>query len=198
MDNKINSVFFEKMSQHVLKAVRGVGDKTLQRLTEEYKIETVEALASADPMKVNVPNIRAMIESAQALVKSQDTNDTETSPPLELVETDVRYMLEEHTWFELKVSLPPSTGQKLKQAIIQDLCLEPDNRVSLLCSWQENDEFCSMTYSPQYLFFFNMKLPKLEVTIKPTDLAKLPNLKTLENTLIEVNHMYESLRASRF
>lgn len=178
------------MSQHVLKAVRGVGDKTLHRLTQEYKIETLEALAAADPLKVKIPNIRVMIDAAKDMVNAQNTVETTSEA---MVETEVRYLLEEHTWFELKVSLPPATGQTLKQAVVQDLCLEPDERVSLLCSWQENDEMCSMTYSPQYVFFFNMKLPKLEVTIKPTDLPKLPNIKTLENTLIEVNRMHDSL-----
>jgi hypothetical protein len=75
------------------------------------------------------------------------------------------------------------------------MTLEPENRISFMCSWVkkvgDKEKLCNMTYSPQLLYHFNLDLPLLELRIREEDYDSLPNKDVLNNVLWETNMMIQ-------
>jgi len=132
-----------------------------------------------------------------------ESNETKVEPSNELKESketkeeeENKYLIQDHSWWEMKIVLPtPGTEEKssLKEAIIYELSVEPHNRISFVCSWvlkEKNEEkLCTMTYSPQFIYYFNLGLPPLEVSVQKDDFNVLPNHEVLQNLLWETNLM---------
>ncbi len=116
-----------------------------------------------------------------------------------------QYLIANHSWFEQKILLPRSAEARelteadvqdeysLREAIVYDLSIEPHNRISFICSWmvagENQDNLCTMTYSPQLLLHFNLDLPPLEVTMTEEDYKLVPNPQVLKNVLWEISVM---------
>jgi len=108
-------------------------------------------------------------------------------------EIETKILIENHTWFEHKIRIPCKNelDVDLKEAIIYELSIEAYNRVSLVCAWIKDDgvseKLCSMTFSPQFILFFNPSLPVLELSITSDDWKCIENQHTIENVLYETN-----------
>lgn len=98
------------------------------------------------------------------------------------------YLIENTSWWDFIVRLPRNGS--FANAVICELSVEPNKRISFLCNWQENNQLCEMTFSPQFLFFFNTDLPVLTVHITPEDYDSLGDTcHDLESTLQEIHAM---------
>jgi hypothetical protein len=121
-------------------------------------------------------------------------------------EEENKYLITDHSWWEMKVLIPQTDtkghqGQTtLKEAIIYELSVEPHNRISFVCSWviQSNrdesesvEKLCTMTYSPQLIFYFNLDLPPLVISMREQDYKLLPNHQVLTNVLWETNVLHQ-------
>lgn len=125
-------------------------------------------------------------------------------PPSEEL-TKEQFMIADHTWFETRVVVPSEDA--LREAIVYELCVEPNERVAFVCIWVTSeptppsagdpkrvaDHLHTMTYSPQLLLHFNMDLPPLRVSMRENDFQALPNQHTLTNALWEVDMMQRRL-----
>ena len=103
-----------------------------------------------------------------------------------------RYMIQTHSWFQTPVNIP--IDGEFTKAVIYELVVEPFNRVSFVCDWVDNKlndsgKVYSMTYTPQFLTFFNNKLPNLTLDISPEDWKTIPNNFTISNVIEETNTM---------
>lgn len=183
------------MSTQELKQITGIGENTALALINA-DINSIAALATADPTKVSVPNIVKLIQRANEYISKNTTpNENNVQELKNTIEPNVTHMIQEHTWFELKVLIPSTPGGELKTAVVYELSVDTTNRVSLLCSWVETEDnkeyICDMTYSPQFLFHFNLRLPRLDITLRKEDFEKLPNQDVLTNVLLEVRIMHD-------
>jgi len=125
-------------------------------------------------------------------------------------EEESKYLITDHSWWEMKVLIPRSLGLEtadqsevdygLREAIIYEMSIEPHDRIAFMCSWivsqdeksdKKKEQLCSMTYSPQLLLYFNLDLPPLDISIRPEDYEKLPNKHTLTNVLWEMTLMHK-------
>jgi hypothetical protein len=159
--------------------------KTIATL-ESPKI-TLGALTATAP--VHAP-VNASESKTNPVTKEEKSIDHETLP-----EQDHRHLIQDHSWWEMRVMIPRTlSDDELREAVVYEMCVDPFARVSMLCSWitsnDKNERMCSMTYSPQFLYYFNCDLPQLTVSMLETDLNKLPNQQVVKNVLWEVNTMY--------
>jgi predicted flap endonuclease-1-like 5' DNA nuclease len=158
------------------------------------------------------PLVSSILESKKDDVKeekeksSQDTSEKVSEVTTEETEEENKYLIQDHSWWEMKVLIPkavPKTNHDdeglfvLKEAIVYELSIEPHNRISFVCSWvsgskdKKEEKLCTMTYSPQLIFYFNLGLPPLEVSIRQDDFKLLPNHEVLRNLLWETNIMHK-------
>jgi hypothetical protein len=108
-----------------------------------------------------------------------------------------KYLSCKHSWYEKLIVIPRFKGGDLilVLAVIYELCLEPTNRVSLMCSWEgtgENSEkMCKRTYSPQYLAHFNVNadLPEFKVAVTPEEWGGMSQKFSLQAALLETNRI---------
>jgi len=134
-------------------------------------------------------------------VKEEEEEEAHDS---EVHDGEEKYMISDHSWWEMKVLIPRTQNidekgestYALKEAIVYELSIEPHNRISFVCSWlktteasEQREKLCTMTYSPQILFYFNLGLPPLEISIRPEDFEALPNQHALTNVIWETNLM---------
>lgn len=192
-----------------LRELTGLGPK-IEKALKAQQILTLEALAAiSDPsiierLKVMIPTITSLIFKAKqkaiepkaSVTLSGVPTVSEEAKPTELKE----FWLETHSWFEQPIVLPRSRKAQertpeLRNAIIYELCLEPNQRISFLCAWIAPDsdiKLCKKTYSPQFIYYFNhQRLPALTVDIHPDDLARFPHTNHLKNVLEELTMMGE-------
>ena len=146
---------------------------------------------------VPLPIVPAPVETPKVEEKPATDSDVEEYPEPE----NSDYLIKDHSWWEMKVLIPrgllPSaedTALGLREAIVYEMSIEPHDRVAFVCCWVLPDEskkekLCSMTYSPQLLFFFNMDLPPLTISIRPEDAETLPNMHTIKNVIYEIDLM---------
>jgi hypothetical protein len=149
------------------------------------------------------PNInKATIENIKNKAKNMPVEKPEPKVEKKVSKEDEenKYLLQSHSWWENRILLPKIHGEEeeLVEALIYELSLEPGNRISFLCSWyvqsspeEKQEKVCTMTFSPQFIYYFNTHLPPLEVSIRPDDFELLPNNKgeILRNVLLETNLM---------
>lgn len=122
-----------------------------------------------------------------------NNSDDEQMTPLEKV------MIQDHSWWELKVLIPTESGE-LENAVIYEMSIDPTNRISFVCVWNINDDkhdeaekVAEMTYSPQIIYHYNISsLPKLTVAICENEFNNLNNKWALKNALWETNMMRET------
>jgi hypothetical protein len=196
-------------------AVNGIGAKT-QALLAAVGIHTVGQLANAPAECYSkVPKMSSFVQKAKLMVSDPPATEKPVAAgvvfsmtekkesPKELPKEapkespsppkDFRLVISDHTWWEAEVMIADDdAGEvRLRRGIIYDLCVDPQERIAFICEWinEEETEVCEMTYSPQFLFHFNMTLPPLEITMRPEDIDMIPNASkwTLENTIKEIN-----------
>lgn len=203
-----------------LRTLSGLGPK-IEKELKAQQILTLEALAAVtdvqliDRLRVMIPTIGSLILKAKQKV-SGATSATAAAPPTvtlggapplpavveENKSIDLKeFWLETHSWFEASIVLPRSRKARermpeLCNAIIYDLCLEPNQRISFQCGWIPPDSgekiLCTKTYSPQFIYFFNhQRLPPLTVDLHPDDLERFPRINYLKNVLEEIQMMGE-------
>jgi hypothetical protein len=130
----------------------------------------------------------------------QNLNSTPAESNDEKEEEDLKVLIEDHTWWERKILIPSQTsdiklGYELKEAIIYEMSLEKYNRISFICSWvvkkneDVGEQLCTMTYSPQFILYFNSgtDLPELNISVTKEFWDELDNRFTIQNTLLEAN-----------
>jgi len=145
--------------------------------------------------KLATPN-----QPVASLLKAPNVKEEDAGT--ELAYAEEKYMVTDHSWWEMKILLPRADKSNtdrpaMQEAIIYELSIEPHNRISFVCSWvitvesEHREKLCSMTYSPSFIFFFNLSLPPLEVSMRQEDLDKLDNKHVLTNVLTETNTMIQ-------
>jgi len=199
--------------EHTVEQVSGVGPITAKKL-KGIGIQTVKQLAEASAGTLGMNNAQKLIDRAKLFLKCLEAEKEQSkicvtgsgirlNSEKELVckdsdkEEAFRYLIVDHSWYEMKVLVPQSTRNndvyELHPAIIYELSIDPCERISLVCDWliddvqKHKEKSLTMTFSPQLLLFFNCDLPPLEVTITPSDFETLPSKHTLSNVLWEVN-----------
>lgn len=201
---------------HDVTMISGIGPKISADL-KQHGITTVGQLAAADPQKIPMTKLFSLVPKAKGYLavmggkpetpkiviggNSGPLVNPAAVAPSKPEQQPHTYLIESHSWYEMKVLLArpdgPEADQKvgLREAIIYELSLEPNQRVSFVCSWvvtqgeKQEEVICTMTYSPQFILFFNSDMPKLEVSLTPTDYETLPLKHVLENVLEEVKLM---------
>lgn len=197
----------------------GIGPATKSALSR-FNIHTVADLAAAEPSDIHVPRISKFIELAQAFIQHdeekapahkvknealvtlgyQKPTVKDSTPEKKSEEEEAKeeeeIFLADHSWWENKVLIPRERTDTMEEAVIYEMSVTPNNRVSFLCSWisEDKQKLCSMTYSPQFIAIFNLSLPPLSVSLHPKSLQKLKNRHVLENTLWETNTILKQIR----
>lgn len=160
--------------------------------------------ATATTGEVKTPRKDAIIATPTVIenmekLKDHPTGDRFSNDQFE----ESKYLIQDHSWYESKILLPRSVSSteghedvSLREAIVFEMSIEPHDRISFICSWvscedseHNKEKLCSMTYSPQLLFYFNLDLPPLDINIRPEDYEALPNKHTLTNVLWEMHLM---------
>lgn len=178
--------------------------KTHIQRAKDY-IAQIKPEKKSSPNSPNSPRITVGGDT-----ETQEQQGTKESKTLETLETSEKldqevekkqdqekqelesYLISDHTWFEIEVVVP--IHKELKRCIVFELSIEPHERITFLCTWvdldQDNNEvMTTMSYSPQLILHFNLFLPPLRVSIRPTDFDQLPNKHSFINMLWEVNTM---------
>lgn len=162
----------------------------------KFKLNGVSNAVATEPVKLEK-------EISKEVVKTPRKKEPEE-------EEESKYLITDHSWWEMKVLIPRSLGLEnedksdvdyaLREAIIYEMSIEPHDRIAFMCSWivaqdekseKKREQLCSMTYSPQLLLYFNLDLPPLDVSIRPEDYEKLPNKHTLANVLWEMTLLHK-------
>lgn len=196
-------------------ALVNVGIHDIKQLSEAHAEEisiVPKALTLISRAKAHMNTYVA--RETKPMVTMESKSVIENQKPVEKPEISVSeeenefvYLIENHTWWELQINLPRSCRAKdldddemrqdyfLRPAIIYDLSVDPNNRISFVCCWivednlKKTESLCTMTYSPQLLLHFNLDLPDLKISLRPEDLKNLPSQNALSNTLWEINLM---------
>lgn len=132
-------------------------------------------------------------------IGNNDDDDDDDEPLTQLE----RVMVQDHSWWELKVLIPTESGE-LENAVIYEMSIDPTSRISFVCVWNINDgksdeaeKVAEMTYSPQMIYHYNISsLPKLTVAICENEFNNLNNKWALKNTLWEANMMRKTHMSS--
>lgn len=170
-------------------AAKHIGQAKIKMIAAGKPIATLDKITLGSltgSLTVTAP-VRAPESKTNPVVKEVDH---ETLP-----DQDHRHLIQDHSWWEMRVMIPRTLADdELREAVVYEMCIDPFSRVSMLCSWitsnDKTERMCSMTYSPQFLYYFNCDLPPLTVSMLETDLNKLPNQQVVKNVLWEVNTMY--------
>ncbi len=103
-----------------------------------------------------------------------------------------RVLIEQHSWMDKRVVVPDQNSANImRQAVVYEICLDSDDRVSMLCEWigEDDDSEIVMTYSPQLIFHFNPQLAALVCEIDPSDWESMAKKHILKNVIWETNAM---------
>jgi hypothetical protein len=200
--------------QDPVKTITGIGEKTAQ-LLQSANVHTVGELAKVQPfgLGITIPNLGALISRAKIHIAKQTepknlvvvtNNGIRIEEIKETKETTLkqeRTLISNHPWFEKLVIIPSfECSEKMIEVVIYELCLDPYERVSMLCGWNsdpESDDLCTMTYSPQFIFHYNSHLPRLTCSIDPDDWGSMNNKHVLQNVLWETNAMRRDITETK-
>ena len=192
--------------------------------TRKASAELIEAQTAANEPKVTLDGASKPLTKPKSMFTPTVTKvPVATTKPKEpkkepVVDSEAKemYLISDHTWYETRVVIPRE--EALAEAIIYELCIEPNERIAFVCTWVTSDSIAStssfatavdsddktekrpadklhtMTYSPQLLLHFNLDLPPLKVSIREEDFQVLPNQFTLVNVLWEVDMMQRGLK----
>jgi hypothetical protein len=194
------------MSDRPVSEVPGIGAKT-EKILNAQGIATIGQLASCDYRLIqSVPKIITFITDAKKCLQEEITeaNVAVTSASKNLADVvltgknsvpkDTKpeseataLLLHSHSWLGKRAIIP--CGEDTRDIVIWELCVEPNNRVSMICAWLDCEQLCKMTYTPQFLIHYNPELPTLEVSMKPETLRDLLQREALSNTLTELDIM---------
>lgn len=174
------------MENKSVDTLHGIGP-IIKKQMETYNIRTIADLANANPETHSF--FKTHIMKAKRLLENESTKEHEST----LIKSQL--IIESHTWYERKIQIPIHSDEStldVKEAIIYELCVEAFNRIAFLCSWivdNQDDELCTMTYSPQLILHFNadIALPELKITLPPEVYNRMENKNTLDNVLWETN-----------
>lgn len=192
----------KELAEVVPETVQVTNINSLIRKAQNY-VKIFESKVEAEQKQLQDEKV----ELGPAEPKAEPTPKAQEEEKKEEDETKAdTYLLSDHTWFEHRVRLPRKVRFKggrenhedlidLRKAVVYEMSVEPNHRVSMLCSWvdeeNEMETLCTMTYSPQFIYAFNLDLPELCVKIHPSDMATLSNASVIENVLWEVHVMRE-------
>lgn len=181
----------------------GIGDR-IAKVLARSDIRTVGDLANADISGLTIPStsVEKLQKLAREYIGQGGSSPMPSAPKMQLGSTsyqtanpeDVyeRYVISEHSWNELVAKAPHPQTKKLQNMVINELNIVPStplSAVTMICTWDDDDELFEAHFSPQFIYHFNPELPPLVVAIRPEDYDGLVNQAVLSNTLAEVELM---------
>lgn len=195
------------MANERVTVLKGVGEKTADAF-RSHGIRTVGDLANVKPGAFAFPSLGNFIRAAKAYL---DSSEKETKTPDRIFlggedtkhadDSQTRFLLKDHTWFSQVVNIPhpmsTPTSRRYEPAVIYDLQMDPNERVSFVCEWLAEmkdatgtmrEVTCKHSYSGVLLMHFNPQLPELRCEIAKEDIPDIP-YHTLVNTIWEINQM---------
>lgn len=190
-----------------LKQLAGIGDKIAKNLNQ-CGIMTIGDLSRVKPGSLAMPGLEKWIRCAQDYLKHTPSESfqrkVQVGPKGEINEPQsakCRYELKEHTWYRQVVSIPhphSSTENRKIEAVIFEMVLDPNERVSMSCTWidemknpktgEMEEVECTHTYSPVLLMHINPHLKELRCNIAAEDIASIP-YNALINALWECDQL---------
>lgn len=186
------------MASDPVTVILGVGKVTAESL-KIFNITTVEQLANVKPGEISVPNLGNLCKLAKAYLEKKTGGETITlngsnCKKEQATENELsRYLITDHTWYDRVVRVPHPESipneTKYQQAIVYEILVDPNQRVSLNCEWLENETECNFSYSPVLIRHCNPELPELCCDISLQDKQIIP-FHALVNALWESNQIH--------
>lgn len=177
--------------------VPGVG-KVKTKMFRNMGIFSVEQLAEAtNDQLFSVPQGLTLRNRARNMQTPREPESHEKEiVPLNVDKEKklIQYCLKSHNWWERKIVLPDIDNcMGIRDAIVYELSIEPLNRICFICAWMDQSNLKTMTYSAQFLLFYNPNLPLFHIRIDRNSLNELPNRFVLLNTIEELSFMHKTL-----
>lgn len=174
--------------------IHGIGPKTEEKLKKLGMVDVETLAATKLDQFSHVPNLKTWVQRAQKYLSM-----TQTSLPLTVnIPTDLstayQTLIETHSWWELEVNVPCEYNGELimQRVILYELSINSDHRVSIVCSYispKDNTSLCTISYSPQLIFFFNptVSFPTLTISLPKPIWTRLSNKRAIASVLWEMN-----------
>ena len=95
------------------------------------------------------------------------------------------HFMEDHSWFEHSIEIPytptghPEEYDMVDNAVIYDLRVENNGRISFVVGWSEGEKMIYDTFTPLFILHFNHALPPLYLQITTGDWNKLGDVRHL-------------------
>lgn len=200
--------------------------KSAWTIVETAKNHIKSNVAATETLPSKKEDSRVVVVSESGAVSTTLTKtDPQPVESESKVDIKKQCLVSNHTWWEKQIVLPDPVNvlnsdmesisshhgssslaesetarDQLRQCVIYEMSIESNNRISFLCSWidaeKDTETLCSMTFTPLYILSFNPEMPKLIVSLTPSDWKSLDHKSTLINTLLECNTVLHFLRAS--
>lgn len=195
--------------QTPLTVLSGIGSVRQAQLVERG-IESVEALAEW----THAPSVWSKyVQLAKLFVQQkQGQQKGNTYLPEEKKRTifrDVVY-IETHSWWKqnIELLLPyQQTSQYRKRlrtfpAVMYEMCIEPDNRITILCQvyMHKSKKTKTVKFSPQFIINLNGNLPPLKLKLTPIEermIFQMVHRQSFQNNLVETNILQHLARSVR-
>lgn len=179
----------------------GIGDRIAKALARS-DIRTVGDLANADISGLTIPStsVDKLQKQAREYLGQGGRPAVPSIPKMNLGPSSVptqddiyeRYVISDHSWNEKVAKAPHPQTRKLQNMVINELNLVPStplSAVTMICTWDDQDDLYEAHFSPQFIYHFNPELPPLVVAIRPEDYDGFLNQAVLSNALAEVELM---------
>ena len=199
-----------------LTVIDGIGQKRASQLIR-LGIQSVEDLAN---WTFAPQRFKRYVHLAKVHMQMKRTGSQNEEKKKDLSGPDVLY-IRNHSWWKREVELLLPSGYERKQkklnvfqAVIYELCLEPNARMVMACqvyipadktSVIDRDYFPAdgkvktLRFTPQFIIQLNGHLPPLHISLEHVEEARVSNiihLQAFQNNLIETNivqHLSQSL-----
>lgn len=179
---------------HEVDVLAGIG-KVYKDKLNKLGIFTVQDLIRTPKNKVingsiNVYKYQQLVHNAENYMKLHN-GDTKSEEKRKKESAYEQYYTISHTWYEECAKIVDIDHQEIKDVIISELHFDPNERITFLCSWIENETIlCERSYSPHYLRTLSPQLPVLELELSKLDMQSI-NVQSLLRTLEEVNTIHK-------
>lgn len=189
-----------------LTQLTGIGEKRA-RLFNNYGIYSVEKLSEWTDAPQNLQkfvkqaNAHMNIKLQQHSEHKRHVSETKQEQPQR---SHVLY-IKNHTWWKRKIELFLPCQEQVEAdrkkvyldtypAIVFELCIEPNDRVTMLCVVSLGEEKTKTSkYTPQFIIGLNGHMPKLEVHMQRNEESILSSIiprQAFQSTLIETNILH--------
>ena len=196
-----------------LTVLDGIGTKRASKLQERH-INSVEELAK---WKYPPTNWKKFVIAAQQHLQMKQQRLSSSIHTVEEKKQrrtfrDVLY-IRNHSWWKLAIELLLPSEEKLPhrkhlqifQAIMYELCIEPNDRPTVLCQVyiQDTNKTKTLKFGTQFIISLNGQLPPLKIYNLEQDeehtISNFIHREAFQNNLIETNilqHLSKSLNNS--